>query len=447
MPTALAWRPNGALVVASLKGRVWLARDTDGDGFEDELKAFSDELAAPYGVAAHEQAVDVATKFGIVRLHDDNGDGVAERSEIVASGWGHSADYHDWTAGLPSDPDGSYFIGLACQQDKRSAAAAAFRGTVVKLVPKSPTPNDPRRYALQLLSAGHRFPMGIARTAEGALFVTDNQGNYNPFNELNHVRPGLRFGFINANEQKAEFKPAAEEPAINIPHPWTRSVNGIAFLETPPALRAKLGRSVFGPFEGHLVGCEYDTRRLIRMSLRRVGDTYQGAAYPLSAAAADPANDFLGPLCAAVSPTGDVYVGGIRDSGWGAGNNIGEIVRLRFAPDELPAGIAEVFVQRGQLEIKFTRAVDAAKAADASNYVIESYRRTSTPAYGGPDQDHRQEKIQKIDVAAGAASVTLDVGALREGFVYEIRLKPLVSEGQFFPAEAYLTVRVAKRGT
>ena len=33
-------------------------------------------------------------------------------------------------------------------------------------------------------------------------------------------------------------------------------------------------------------------------------------------------------MCA-VSPRGDLYVGGIRDSGWGGANNIGEIVRLR----------------------------------------------------------------------------------------------------------------------
>ena len=52
MPTGLAWRSDGTLVVSSLEGRVWLAHDTDGDGLEDRLVPFSDELAAPYGVAA-----------------------------------------------------------------------------------------------------------------------------------------------------------------------------------------------------------------------------------------------------------------------------------------------------------------------------------------------------------------------------------------------------------
>ena len=62
-------------------------------------------------------------------------------------------------------------------------------------------------FDIEVISAGHRFPMGMARNREGELFVTDNQGNYNPFNELNHVRKGPHFGFINALEKEKGFKP------------------------------------------------------------------------------------------------------------------------------------------------------------------------------------------------------------------------------------------------
>ena len=158
---------------------------------------------------------------------------------------------------------------------------ARFHGNVLKLQPRTPTAADPRRFALEPVSAGHRFPMGLALNHAGDLFVTDNQGNYKPFNELNHVRQGANFGFINFPDRARE-SPRRTMPAIDIPHPWTRSVNGICFLYTPKELRARLGHDVFGPMEGHLVGCEYDTRRLIRMSLQKVGDTYQGPAYPLA---------------------------------------------------------------------------------------------------------------------------------------------------------------------
>lgn len=430
------------------------ARDADGDGFEDTWNVFSDELAAPYGVAAAGEAVDVATKFAVLRLWDDDRDGRADRVETVASGWGHTADYHDWTVGLPSDGQGGYFVGLACQQDKRSAAAAHLRGTVLRLVAPSGGLPSGQRFQVEPVTGGHRFPMGLARNRAGDLFVTDNQGNYNPFNELNHVRTGLRYGFINANEQKPEFRPAAEPAAIEIPHPWTRSVNGICFLDVPATNDAATPGSApgsanageparpFGPFTGHLVGCEYDTRRLVRMSLQKIGDTYQGAVYPLTYD--EPRGDawLLGPLTCAVSPRGDLYVGGIRDSGWGGGNNLGEIVRLRFAADQLPAGIAEVRSAGDGFDLDFTRPLNRDRLRDAANYVVSSYRRISTPAYGGNDVDRRDERIQSVLVADDGLRAHVQLAELRPGYVYEFRLRNLTPPGDLFhPAEAYFTLR------
>ena len=308
---------------------------------------------------------------------------------------------------------------------------------MLKLTPREPTPDDPRLFAIEQLTGGHRFPMGIARNRAGEMFVTDNQGNYNPFNELNHIVPGKRFGFINVVERKPEFKPPLTPPAIDIPHPWTRSVNGICFLES-----RDVGH--FGPFEGHLIGCEYDTRRLIRMSLQKVGDTYQGAAYPFSYNQPPNGAPFLGPLVCAVSPRGDLYVGGIRDSGWGGANNIGEIVQLR--PDfknTLPCGIAEVRTTSDGFVIDFTSPVDREKASDLVNYSVSSYTRASTPAYGGNDRDRRQEKIVAVSVSDDGRLAKIKLGERRSGYVYEIRLKPLAPDNAlFFPAEAHYTLRI-----
>ncbi len=442
MPTGLAWRPNDELLVSSLKGRVWTLRDTDGDSLEDQIIQFSDELAAPYGLAATETYVDVVNKSGLLRLFDDDGDGRADRHVTVASGWGHTTDYHDWAVGLPRDTEGNYYVAIPCQQDKRSLAAAHLRGTVLKLSPREPTPDNPRAFSIEQLTAGHRFPMGIARNRAGQLFVTDNQGNYNPFNELNHVRPGKRFGFINSVDRKPGFQPPLTPPAIDIPHPWTRSVNGICFLETPAGVRSKSASDRFGPFEGHLVGCEYDTRRLIRMSVQQVGETMQGAAYPLSYDAPPSGPPLLGPLVAGISPAGDLYIGGIRDSGWGGANNIGELVRLRPILEELPCGIAEVRATSTGFEIDFTSPVDPDRAADVTNYSLASYTRVSTPAYGGNDTQRRVESLQAVQVTGDASRVTLTLETLRAGFVYEFHVKNLTpANGAFFPAEAHYTLR------
>jgi mono/diheme cytochrome c family protein len=446
MPSGLAWTARGTLVFTTLKGEVYLARSTADDGYEDSLQLVADGLATPYGLYARGGELDVIAKDGLWRISS----GGPNRAEIagrladskhkVISGWGVTDDYHDWAVGLVAGDKGEYFIGLPCQQDLRVKAAAKHRGQVLKLVPRTPT--DGRLFDIEVLSSGHRFPMGLARSREGELFVTDNQGNYNPFNELNHVRPGANFGFINALEKDKGFVPPRhDKPAIDIAHPWTRSVNGICFLDTPQALRDKGQANVFGPFEGHLIGCEYDTRQLIRMTLQKVGDTYQGAAYPLSIAPENVEDGLLGPIVCAVSPRGELYVGNIRDSGWGAGNNVGDIVQIKIEPDKLPCGIAEVRATPSGFTLDFFRPVDRAKAADAANYSIASYRREATPAYGGPNLDRRALSIDAIEVSPDAKRVTLRLANLREGFVYEFQLKPLVRGKELFhPAEAHYTL-------
>ena len=444
MPTGFAWRRDGTLVFSSLKGRVWLARDTDGDGLEDQAWPTSDELAAPYGVATGEHWIDVINKYALLRLYDDDGDGQVDRVETLASGWGHTDDYHDWAVGLPRDADGNYYVALPCQQDNRSPAAARWRGSILRLSPNA-TNNERVRYRIEPIAAGLRFPMGLALRRDGTLLATDNQGNYTPFNELNHILPGRRYGFINQLERRPDFHPPFEPPAINIPHPWTRSVNGICFLpsapqqpDTPQQNRAE--PIDYGPFAGHLIGCEYTTRQLIRMSLQFVGDTLQGAVYPFTQPAEKEADNLLGPVVCAVGPGGSLYVGNMRDSGWGGGTNRGSIVR--FVPTgKWPLGIAEVRARRDGFTIEFTGPVDRRAAADVRHYKIASYRRIPTPAYGGPDVDRRDESILQLDVAPDARHVTVHLEPLRKGFVYEFHLAAIgPNHTSLWPAEAYYTV-------
>jgi len=451
MPTAMAWlpsRPDRAdarptLLFASLKGRVLAATDRDGDGLEESLSPFSDELATPYGLAVRDGAVDVLTKTGLLRLFDDDHDLRTDRMRMIADGWGHTDDYHDWAVGLPIDREGRYYVGLPCQQDDRSAAAAWLRGRVLQLVPREPTEETPREYDLREFAAGQRFPMGLALDQHDRLFASDNQGNYNAYNELNHIVPGGHYGFINRLERTPT--PATATPAtvtaaaIELPHPWTRSVNGICFLH---AVRdPQRSTTTFGPWEGHLVGCEYDTRRLVRMSLETIDGTMQGAAYPMSRDEGA-GTRFLGPVCAAIGPDGALYVGGLRDSGWGGANNIGEVVRLEYDEADMPTGIAEIQARPRGFRIQFSRPVDAARAADPQLYRITSAYRVSTPAYGGDDQDPREERIRKLTVTPDHLAVILELDQIETGRVYAFQLPSLaIDDGPFFPAEGYYTLR------
>lgn len=436
MPTGLALDADNDLYFCTLKGEVFKAKISQlrkNKNRSLEFSKLADGLPAPYGIAVHQGQVDVLTKPALLRLNP-------RTSEIVSlcSDWGYTTDYHDWAVGLVPESDGVYIAALPAQQDERSPAAARHRGECVRL---APTGENPTQYRLEEISRGHRFPMGIARLFNGDIFVTDNQGNYNPYNELNHVKPGRHFGFINSLDRPAAklHPPQVTSAAIEIPHPWTRSVNGLCLLslQNPEA-----SQRAFGPFAGDLLGCEYDTRRIVRMTLDPVGDTYQGGVYPFTQVPEGLEQGLLGPLVAAVSPSGEILVGNIRDSGWGAGNNIGDIVSLSIDAQKLPGGIRRIHPTKAGFEIEFLRPIDLQAASLATNYRITSARRESTPAYGGPDLQQRTETVQSVTLSDGRMRATLSLAELREGFVYEFQLKNLMPKGQtFFPAEAFYTLR------
>lgn len=439
MPTALAWTNAGTLVFGSLKGRVFFAVDNDHDGLEETLLPYSDDLPAPYGIATTDDSVDVLCKFGLVRLTDADHDGQADRSTVIASGWGYTADYHDWAVGLPRDQKGNYYVGLPCQQDDRSPSSAIARGTVLRLRPLPATDESPRLFSWETISSGLRFPMGLALSREGELFCSDNQGNYNPFNEINHIKQGAHYGFVNKLDRNQSV-PARTDPAINLPHPWTRSVNGICFLDLLDSKDSSATETAFGPFAHHLIGCEYDTRRLIRMTLQNVEGQWQGCAYPFSYEPREGVPTFEGPVVCAVSPRGELYVGNLRDSGWGGGSNTGSMVRLRFN-GKTPCGIREVQALSRGFRIHFTSPVNRQKAGDLDQYKIVGYRRTPTPAYGSPDEEFHTLPIRQVTVSEDGLWVDVTPAGLRSGFVYEIRVKNLAPSGEeFFPAEAHYTV-------
>ena len=440
MPTSFAFLADGTLAFTSLKGQVYLVRDTNADGLPDRLVLVEEGLAAPFGLLADGNELLVAHKPEVLRLGDFEGSGLAGRRTIVADGWGYTDDYHDWTTGIVRDDSGRLYIGLGSDYAKagRTTDQGRWRGKVLRIDPDgSVTP------------VGHefRYPIGLARNASGDIFVTDNQGVQNPFNELNHLVTGARYGVPSLFEEPHDLP--SQPPAIQIPHPWTRSVNGIFLLAAGP----------HESFGGQLVGCEYDTRFLVRMSLEQVEGVYQGGIYPLSLPAnrmlsgtqAEPlagvqtgravGRGFLGVLCGAQAPQGDLYIGGIHDSGWNGGPNVGEIVRLRRR-GALPPGIERISATPTGFEIRFTRPVDAKLAGDVSYYAIAGTTRRWTSGYATPDSGQHRLVVERVELSADGRQASLVTTGRQPGHVYEFKLDGLRSAAgePLWPAVGYYTL-------
>jgi glucose/arabinose dehydrogenase len=410
MPTAIAFI-NGKPMVASLKGGLY---EIEGDS---KYRRFGDYLSAPFGLLVEGDTVVVAHRHELLRI---KGRGI--RSDVMATGWGVSADYHEWAVGPVCDAAGNYYLSLSCQEDDRPAFAARGRGKVLRIR----TDGTWTEYA-----AGLRYAMGIVANKAGDLFVTDNQGVTNPFNELNHIRRGRHYGFFNKLDS-LKNPPAETLPAIQIPHPWTRSVNGVAMIPEG-----------FGPFAGQMVGADYTTRKLIRISLQQIGDTYQGAAYPFSrddSGLISRDETFLGPIAVAFGPDGCLYVGSLIDSGWGGGNNRGAIERVKYV-GPVPFGVREVRAHPSGFTLDFTSSVDASLAAKPEQYSLSCYRRIHHGGYETPDQDQTLVTVEKVEVSADRRSVKLFVRPLRPTFVYDIGIGGIDgAKEKPFPAVAHYTL-------
>lgn len=425
MPTGMAWRPDGTLVFTSLKGHVYLAHDTDGDGLEDKLTVFEEGLAAPFGVLADGDDLLVAHKAELLRLRDADGDGHCDDRIVVADGWGYTHDYHDWMAGPVRDNDGNLFLAISSDysQKQRDPADMKWRGKVLRLGSNG---------TLAPFAHELRYPMGIAFDPAGRLFVSDQQGVQNSFNEINHLVEDGRYGV----PAKAD-PPGSEDhtrASVQIPHPWTRSVNGITFLPSSPrtAVRGTPDSENATPldvFAGHGIGCEYNGRFLVRFSFQEVNGALQGAVYEFTSPKWENDSDaFLGPISAVVSPDGALYVGSIFDSGWLGGRNTGEIVKLS-PQSEIPNGIREVRAVAGGFDIEFIRPVDRDLATDPANYTLSGYTRIWQGSYATPDSDRHSPAITGIEVDDDVHTVALQLDDLRARHVYEIDCRPLTSDG------------------
>lgn len=421
MPTAITWDAQGRLVFTSLKGHVYLAHDTNGDGLEDALTPFAEGLAAPFGILAEGEGLLVTHKPEVLLLRDLDGDDRADDASVVASGWGYTDDYHDWTTGLCRDAQGWYYIGLGSDytHKHRAPQQRKWRGHILRFNLQG----DLEDVASQL-----RYPVGLTLTEEGRLLCSDQQGVQNCFNELNAIQPGRRYG-VPAQDDPPSDTPA-EVAAVQIPHPWTRSVNGIACWP----------RATGHPFAGQIVGAEFNQRALVRCSLQEVDGQLQGAVYPLTKFSESTGPDnFLGPIAVAFHPRGDLYVGSLYDSGWLGGLNVGDIVKLTPDVDALPNGIREVRAIPGGFSIELLRPVDRSRAEQPSAYKIAGYTRVWQGDYATPDSGHHTAEVRAARLSRDGREIQLVVAGLKAGFVYDIALGEIAAT-PLWPNVAHYTL-------
>jgi hypothetical protein len=225
----------------------------------------------------------------------------------------------------------------------------------------------------------------------------------------------------------ARRMPAFQLPAVWFPYDkMGRSPSGFVWDRTG-------GR--FGPFEGQVfVGDQYAST-VMRVFLERVNGRWQGACFPFRKDLA------CGVVRLAWGPDGSLLTGE-TNRGWGSiGSRTQGLQRLVWT-GAVPFEVSEMRARSGGFELRFTKPVEAASAADPGSYRKESYTYLLHSDYGSPEIDRGEPTIAAVTVSPDGLSATLAVDGLRSGYVHELHLDGLRSaEGlPLLHAQAYYTL-------
>jgi putative heme-binding domain-containing protein len=332
----VAFREDGTLVALGYDGSVFLLNDRDGDGVPESVRTFFAKpgaLLAPIGMAltpkgfAAGRGVVVACKQKIVLLADDDGDDIADREVVLASGWEPGAIPHNVDAlGVAIAPDGRVLFGLGTSDytnaylvDPKGAghyALGSERGTILEVAPDL----NSRR----IVCTGIRFPVGIHFNRAGDLFATDQEGatwlpDGNPFDELLHIEEGRHYGFP---PRHPRYLPGVlDEPSLFDYRPQHQSTCGFCFDEPAP------GRPTFGPpgWEGDALVAGYSRGKLYRTELVKSGAGYVARNQQLAS--------FSLLVCdCALGPSGELIVAcHSGEPDWGSGpTGHGRLFQLKY---------------------------------------------------------------------------------------------------------------------
>lgn len=425
---------DGRLAVATRKGEIWLV---DGAGEDPpshvRYHRFASGLHEPLGLEFRDGAFWTAQRSELTRIADTDGDGVADDYRTAAKGWGVTGHYHEYAYGPKPDGAGTFWLTLNTGLNLKAEHLAgtihdaalgyrqgAWRGWALEV---------PAGDAGEIVPVccGLRSPSGLGRNAAGAMFASDQQGNWVATNSLVHLRRGAFFGHPESLASRGlPGSPLAGVGPVIEGLPWPEAVRRMPFL-TPPAVwfpYRKAGQSAtdvmldssggrFGPFAGQLFVGEFTQAAVQRVFLEEVDGVWQGACFPFRSGFASAV------LRLAQSHDGSVYAG-LTNRGWsslgGAAYGLQRLVWTGRTPFE----IRELRARPDGFELVFTLPVDPVTAARPESYTLASHTYLYHSQYGSDEIERRELVVRSAAVAPDGLSVRLVVEGLRELHVHEL---------------------------
>jgi glucose/arabinose dehydrogenase len=417
--------PDGKLAISTRRGDIYLLDEPFADPPERvRFTQFASGLHEVLGLTYRDGCLYATQRGELTRMKDEDGDGRADLFETVNAGWEIDGDYHEYAFGSDFDRDGNLWVVLCLTGSFNSNSK--YRGWCLRITPEG---------KLLPTCSGLRSPGGIGMNAAGDMFYTDNQGPWNGACSLKWLRPGSFQGHPGGNRWydategaigprpaepqtksrmmvEAQKIPELEPPACYFPYnKMGQSASGIACDTTG---------GKFGPFAEQIFVGDQTHSTVMRVALEKVQGHYQGACFPFRQGIGS------GSLSLLMTKDGSLFVGG-TNRGWGSrGSQPYSLDRLVWT-GKVPFEVHSMHVLPNGFELKFTKKVDPATAANVTSYKLNTFCYIYQADYGSPEVDATTPSITQAEVAADGMSVRLTIDSLQQGHVHELHFDGLRS--------------------
>ncbi len=428
--------PDGGLALGTRRGEIWLVKNAhEADPARVEFRLFASGLHEVLGLAFKDGCLYATTRYEVTRLKDEDGDGRADVFETVTDGWGVSGDYHEYAFGSRFDRHGDLWVALCLTGSFTSKVP--FRGWVLRVKPDG---------KLEPTCSGIRSPGGIGFDAEGAAYMTDNQGPWRGASTLQHLAPGSFQGHPGGNDwytlapdmgprpldpkpeaflgdrKRGEPRPGGDPIRLvderkrikQLLPPAVYLVHG-KIGNSPTFIECDLSGGKFGPFAGQLFIADQSHSNVSRVFLETVKGIRQGAVFPFRGGFAS------GLIGGRMDAEGRLYAGG-SDRGWGARGGKPHCFEKLEWTGKTPFEVHEMRALPDGFELTFTQALDVKTAADPASYSMRAFTYAYREDYGGPEVDEVLPAITAAQPGADGRSVRLTISPLTQGHIHELHL-------------------------
>lgn len=196
-PSVIEFGPEGDLYVLSVNGEIVRMWDEDGDNFAESFAILYDnarqDLLHSVGMAFYNDEIYISDSGRISIIRDTDGDGFLDELDVLVDGlpsWEYPLHSNN---GIAFGPDDKLYIGIGSTTD-HGPLRREYEASILRM--------NPDGSEIEVFATGFRNPYDLAFSPDGELFTADNSPDglshtmqYLPPEELNYVREGRDYGF------------------------------------------------------------------------------------------------------------------------------------------------------------------------------------------------------------------------------------------------------------